>query len=176
MLRKLPVLLLAICFIASYGLAFWGLQIQKGKIRSEINERIKRLEDAGTLIHMKFTSAELKSKLQWKHSKEFKFNNKMYDIVFTEKHGDIISLWVILDHKETRINKKIRDLISKVMGNHSDAKEKQKLSQDYFKLLYFLDSTSPGLLSSLPGLHELNYSMDIYNSFKSSPPSPPPKG
>ncbi len=55
------------------------------------------------MVRLKFSKTEITTKLNWKHSKEFEFNNQMYDVVDKVVTRDSIRYWCWWDFKETEI-------------------------------------------------------------------------
>ena len=49
--------------------------------------------------------------LDWKHSKEFEYNGKMYDVISVQKGRDSISYTCWLDKEETELNIKLKTIL-----------------------------------------------------------------
>jgi hypothetical protein len=89
------------------------------------------------LVLLKFSKAETTTNLNWKHSKEFEFNNQMYDIVDKVVSKDSIHYWCWWDFEETKLNKQLDNLLAGVYQHDSKSKEKQDLVYKFYKSIYF---------------------------------------
>ncbi len=126
------------------------------------------------LILLKFTEKECQTKLNWEHSKEFEYNNQMYDIVATQMEGDTTYFWCWPDNEETELNKKLNDLLAYTLGKNPERKDAQNQLVDIFNLFYHFQS--------LENVHVFNQICPInsyytFSSiiFSSSPAVPPPE-
>ena len=61
---------------------------------------------------LKFTISEIHKTIQWKKQTEFKFKNKMYDVIYSESTCDLLVIWCVQDEKEDHINHSIEDWVS----------------------------------------------------------------
>lgn len=68
--------------------------------------------DKSELVLLKFKTEEINSKIEWEHSKEFKYHNKMYDIIETIFWGDSVVFHCWLDDEETQLNKTLFNLLT----------------------------------------------------------------
>ena len=55
--------------------------------------------DKSELVLFKFSKEETTTKLNWKHAKEFEFNQQMYDVVEKQVSKDSIHYWCWWDFK-----------------------------------------------------------------------------
>ena len=79
---------------------FW-LAHQRSEIRHEVRTTIKETVRKTDLVLLKFSTAELISPhIKWKHSKEFWYQDQMYDIIDTEIKNDSIYYWCWEDNAE----------------------------------------------------------------------------
>lgn len=132
--------------------------------------------DKSELILLKFTQTEINTKLNWKHSKEFEYNGKMFDIIEQETNGDTTSYLCWLDKAETKLNKQLRELVAIALGNNPQNQNQQKQLTHFIKSLYcnqlseikfhtpINTSTHPFLSKNFALLFQIN-----------SIPTPPPK-
>lgn len=112
------------------------MQYQKKEVKSEVKWKMIAGIDREELILLKFTEKEKDSLLNWKHSKEFEYQDNMFDVVETETVGDTTYYWVWWDHKETELNKQLDELIVQVLGNNPQKQEKQDQLIEFYKKLY----------------------------------------
>ena len=99
----------------------------------------------------------------------------MYDIADSRVVGDTTYYWCWWDYEETKLNKKLDDVVKLALGNNPNRQENHNRIQKFFKSLYFSElverkksiyNVADRLFSEQP---------DFYKSRKSSPPIPPPK-
>ena len=154
---------------------FTYLYYQKIQIRKEIKH--KMITDIGVdkLILFKFSMEESETKLNWEHSREFEFNNQMYDVIKSEVKGDTIHYWCWWDNEETILNKQLDHLVAIVLGNNPHKKEQKEMVVEFYKKLYYYNCSTV-ISACIKQLHiqyffyESNYAV-IYHS----PPVPPPQ-
>lgn len=175
-MKKLTgIFLIAIMLVPFTGTYLW-FQYQKKLIRKEVKEKIINSIDRQALVILKFTKAEITKKLKWEHSKEFEYKDQMYDIVETKTEGDTITYWCWPDHKETKLNKKLKILITKALGNNQQNKENQKRCQNFYKSLYHPGLSDFDGMFLLPRDNKIQiYFSSVLSNIYLSPPVPPPE-
>ncbi len=119
----------------------WGslgyLQLEKKKVQKSVKRKIMNGIPKEELIFMAFSSEDLSTKLNWKHSKEFELNGEMYDIVERRETADSAFYWVWWDKEETELNQQVKRIAAEIFGNAPDQQEKNKLVQSFYKSLFF---------------------------------------
>tara|TARA_R110002096_G_scaffold238027_3_gene429333 strand:+ start:26373 stop:26906 length:534 start_codon:yes stop_codon:yes gene_type:complete len=163
------------CFLAPIATTFIVLKIQKKQVKREVKWKMIAGIKKEQLVLLKFTEEEKHSKLNWKHSKEFEFNGEMYDITSSEVIGDTTYYWCWWDHEETKLNKQLDNLLAYTLGNNPKNQESKKRLHQFFKSLYFSESTEE---NSLAFQHEKQLcatTPNFYQSISKSPPIPPPE-
>jgi len=169
----------AIFLLLILAFPFWGFySFYKNEIH-QTRKQVKKLIMAGIekdeLTLLKFSINETKNILEWKHSKEFKYNNNMYDVVYRDTVGDTISYHCWKDDKETEIRFQFDTLLAKKMNDNNTRNSQGKKIIDYFKSLFFHSFNQNYLAQSVCsqmifGKYLLNYySVDLLIS------DPPPK-
>ena len=123
--------------IAPAVVTYSWLQQRKRAVKKEVKWKMIAGIDKNELVLLKFSKEEIATKLQWKHAKEFEFNNQMYDIVDKVVSKDSIQYWCWWDFKETKLNKQLDDLLVGVYQHDSKSKEKQDLLYKFYKSIYF---------------------------------------
>lgn len=123
--------------IAPAVVTYTWLHQRKRAIKKEVKWKMIAGIDKSELVLLKFSKAETVAKLKWKHSKEFEFNNQMYDIVDKVVSKDSIQYWCWWDFKETKLNKQLDNLLFSIYQNDSKSKEKQDLLYKFYKSIYF---------------------------------------
>ena len=122
--------------IAPAVVTYSWLQQRKRVVKKEVKWKMIAGIDKSELVLLKFSKAEMASKLKWKHSREFEFNNQMFDVVDIVVSKDSIKYWCWWDFKETKLNKQLDDLLVGVYENDSESEEKQNLVYKFYKSLY----------------------------------------
>lgn len=162
------------CLLAPIAVTFTFLHYRKNQVREGISQQIKVGIDKDELILLKFSEEESKNKLQWKHLKEFKFKNEMYDIVKSRIKGDSIYYWCWKDNEETKIDNKLNELTSLALGDDPPSRNSKKQFLHFYKLLFYTDKNLPSNVQFQPKQEHFFYS---FNSviFSPSPLHPPPQ-
>lgn len=122
--------------IAPAVVTYSWLQHRKRAVKKEVKWKMIAGIDKSELVLLKFSKAETSTKLKWKHSKEFEFNNQMYDVVDKITTKDSVKYWCWWDFEETRLNKQLDNLLVDVFQHDSKSKEKQDLVYKFYKSIY----------------------------------------
>jgi hypothetical protein len=165
---------LLICLVAPIVVTFTFLHYQKKQVRKEVKHQIIAGIDKSELVLLKFTEEESQSKLKWEHSREFEYNDQMYDIVETEIKWDTIYYWCWWDNKETKLNKQLDNLLANALENNPIKKDNQKRLTNFYKSLY---------CQQLPNWHWFSFQTEQMTTDYTSgyltifypPPVPPPE-
>lgn len=165
---------LLFCLAAPIAVTFTFLHHKKYQIRKEVKRQIISGLDKDELVLLKFTEDQSIAQLQWKHAKEFKFKDEMYDIIETQIKGDTIYYWCWWDHHETKLNKQLDELTSIVLGNDPPYSNTQKQLSNFLKSLICpkMDVSSP--VQGVSKRQRFAYGFD-YTFSSSPPPYPPPE-
>jgi hypothetical protein len=123
------------------------------------------------MIFNKKDITENKIDFKWIHSREFKYNGEMYDVVKKEENDKQLFLYCINDKKEEKLEeefaKKVED---------SSANTKYRQLSNHFNILLsepiFKDKLSFGPVYDFSFYNKLP---DCYNSINLDIPSPPPR-
>ena len=109
---------------------------------------------------------------RWIHSREFKFNGDMYDIVKKEENVKQLFLYCINDTKE----KKLEEEFEKVIHKNSTENKQRPVTYHHFNILFSEPIQSEKNSIALVYECELYYwRTDSYNSPYLEIPSPPPR-
>ena len=123
--------------IAPAVVTYSWLQQRKHAVKKEVKWKMIAGINKSELVLLKFSKAETTTNLNWKHSKEFEFNNQMYDIVDKVVSKDSIHYWCWWDFEETKLNKQLGNLLAGVYQHDSKSKERQDLVYKFYKSIYF---------------------------------------
>jgi hypothetical protein len=123
------------------------------------------------LIFNKRDIVENKIDFMWIHSREFKYNGDMYDIVKKEERDNLLYLYCINDKKEKKLEE---EFAKKIQDNSSNSKQRQ-LSNQLNILL-----SEPVQAETLSFTPVQDYRPEVarsnfYNSVQLDIPSPPPR-
>jgi len=175
-LKNTTVFLLLSCLLLDPAAGtFTWLHYKKMFVKKEVQQQIDDGIDKSKLVLLKFTEEETRTKLRWEHSREFEYNNKMYDIVEIKTVGDMFYYHCWYDHEETMLNRQMGELAGQVLGNDPSVVTEPVLPHSSLKSLYWLfscdqDMPSPELLNKQLSLFSYLFSQIILN-----PPTPPPQ-
>lgn len=173
-MRKNIIVILCCIALGSFSGTFFWYQIQKISIKKTISEYIDNGIEKEKLVLLKFTYADSETKLRWEHSKEFEYNNQMYDVVEIEYKNDSVYYLCWHDKEETAINNQIRKMAKFVLPNnikddHKDTKSQKNLGKN----LYCNASVKDKILLSNTTINYLVYPF-FYSSVCYTPLTPPP--
>jgi len=112
------------------------LNHQRYQIKREVKWKIIEGIDKSELVLIHLSKAEAKERLDWEHSKEFEFEGEMYDVVEFEEAPDSVKYWCWWDHEETALNQNLAEVVSNLLGNHPDKKEKEQKLISFYQSLF----------------------------------------
>lgn len=139
-LRAMRARLLAITWLFFLLVPFWLyfaiLQWEKEEVRHEVKEKIIEGMDRDELELLTFTKKESKN-LYWEHSKEFKYQGEMYDIVERRTTQDSVYFWCWWDREESRLNQKLTNLVSGKVHSSPEQKNNQKRYFQFVEHLFY---------------------------------------
>ena len=113
------------------------LQHHKRAIKKEVKWKMIAGIDKKELVFFEFSTYEINTKLRWQHSKEFEYNNQMYDVVEKKIVNGKTQLWCWLDSEETILNQKLQKLLTSVFSHDTKSKDKENQVFLFYKTLYF---------------------------------------
>lgn len=154
---------------------FGWLHLQKTVVKKEVKKQISAGIDKNDLLLLTFSKREARTRLRWEHSSEFEYKDQMYDVVETWTLGDTVYYWCWLDHKETKLNKQLKELADRASGKSKKIREKNERFIPFVKSLYFAgffrwNGSAPECLRE-----QVSYFSDSYSSITIRPPTPPPQ-
>lgn len=168
--NRFLVIFLIFCFLAPIKATLILLRNHKYESQLELLSNI----DSDELVLLEFSSKEAKTELDWKNGHEFEYNGLMYDVVETKTEGSITYYYAKPDHKETKFNKRVAQLLEVALRNSNPNKGYQKRVNNAKEITYY----SSYLILQYPPIRTLprvnNYIFN-YLSVSFPPPTPPPK-
>lgn len=172
---KLPfsiLLILIILFNTAGNIILFN--IKKKQIKSDIVRIIKSEQNPSNLEKISLTTTEY-SNLRFtdKNKKEFRFEGKMYDVVFYSKNEDIVQLYCINDEKEESLISKFCDSVSNLSEKRNQLHKTLQLFEKILTFEYFIEK--PARFIRVWVYSMLNNSDVQLLSSYSDVKSPPPK-
>lgn len=118
-----------------YGTWTW-LEHQKKKVKKAVKWRIIEGIDRSELVLLSFTRQESEVLLRWVHSREFEYNDEMYDVVESSIDEDSARYWCWWDYEETKLNRELRGIVSSLFGKSSNNKDKINNLISFYRALF----------------------------------------
>jgi hypothetical protein len=174
MLKKIISIFLIIVLFAPFWLTFSIYHLEKKTIKKSVKKLLISQLDENQLVTLKFSKDELYIKLRWEHSKEFEFNEVMYDIVKSEEKADSVTYLCWQDDEETALNRNFLDMLQSALQKDKKANKlfSQLVSAQFNYLLFefpFLGKNN--LYKTIFYFSQIN---NFYKSINISPSPPPP--
>ena len=151
------------------------LQHHKRAVKKEVKWKMIAGIDKKELVYFEFSTQEINTKLRWEHSKEFEYNNQMYDVVEKKIINGKTQLWCWLDSEETILNQKLQKLLTSVFSHDVKSKDKESKVFSFYKTLYFHEVFDWEPFVVLKKVIQLPFKNTIYNSLFNFILVPPPK-
>lgn len=109
----------------------------KNQIRKEIKKYIKNQVPDDQLVCIRHTPASA-SEFHWIHSREFRYNGTMYDVVTVKVISDnVIEYHCVTDHQETVLFKNLNKYVNSSMNSHKANSKAVNLLSLLLSSLYF---------------------------------------
>ncbi|WP_421871218.1 hypothetical protein [Marinoscillum sp.] len=139
MLNRISVATILLVALASPLLVgFVTTKIELAMVRKEVKHQMMAgiSKEKLTLIS---TTPATANQLDWEHSREFAYQQEMYDVVYTEVMGDTTHYWCWKDDKESRLNQELARLL------HQDSRQERQHKRSaqllvLYKSLYYQKS------------------------------------
>ena len=128
----LAILLISVILLPISG-TYLFFHFKEIQIKKEVNEFIQNKIEEKDIITLRFSDKEIKTRLVWKHSREFIFEGNMYDIVDQGVDGNMTWYRCYRDHKETRLYKEKEKRIARAIGNDPAQKKQSERTKQIFK-------------------------------------------
>lgn len=177
-MKKLTAIVLFACLLFPFVGSYFLLKHEQKMVKRAVKHKIIEGVDRSELVYMKFSLADSKNKLDWKHSKEFKYKGEMYDIVEKEIQGDSIAYWLWWDHEETALYQKLNLLLAGINDYDADSQKKNTKNNiwNFAKKLYSQNSKPTRVEDTASLLHQTQTPyLKNWTSIYIETPAPPPK-
>ncbi len=167
------ILFLLLLLFQSTGY-FLFFKIQQHQIRHEIKHQMKAgvPETELVLLKIPLSTQENRNEFQRIHSKEFRYQGKMFDVVRQENQDGTTWFYCICDEKETllfsHLDEQVKNKMKNLPGNE---KQRERLLQ-WHNTLYFAENKTLILVDP----YCIDRSTPYYFHFKNweQPPDTPP--
>ena len=169
------IIIVLLALLAPAAVTYLWFNFQKAMVKHEVKRKMISGISNDDLVLLKLTKEQSITLLRWEHSKEFEYNDQMYDVVKQEQKDDTIYYWCWLDHEETKLNKQLTKLINKSLNSDPQRKEKtERLFSFYRSLFYQFDGYVN--YDHPPQKSRINSTGFFqYESRSIPPPTPPPQ-
>ena len=139
MYKTSPLIFLLILLLP-LGSSYISFKLKQYKVHKSIKKQIKKGVSEKDLVLLKIpNSLEAISNPRFKriHSKEFKYEGEMYDIIKQEIKGDTTWYWCVWDKEETALFSNLQELVDKAMSNNSKQQTDKNNLSSYLNSLFF---------------------------------------
>lgn len=173
MKKRFTGILLFLCLATPFAVTFLCVQVQKKQIRRSVKHQMMEGMDRDQLVLLTFDRQTAARELRWKHAKEFEYRGRMYDIVESERQGEVTRYWCWPDDEETELNGKVREIAAIALGQHPQNQDNQLRLIDFCKSLYH-SPPRPWQAECLVDREDFQAFSPLFHQFNSPPPGPPP--
>jgi len=176
MKMKIPGIIAFILLFQSVGY-FIVFEIRQAIIHEQTKERIEKNIPDCELVIFKISlnaKSDHKTTLQRINKKEFRFHNRMYDIVRQKTCNDTVWYYCISDEEETTLFSDLDSLIKQQQESNPNHKNQQKQQDRFFSLLYDLQLIGHKAFISQNRILMYHFTADII-SYSYETVKPPPK-
>lgn len=135
-MKKSVSISLIILLIVPFWLSLTLLHFEKKEAQKEAKWAILNGLEKEKLVSLRFSRDEIKTMLKWKHDKEFRYKDIMYDIVRSEETPDSVFYWCWEDTRESLIEFEINNLLAQNDGKSGNKGELSKRLNQFFSNLY----------------------------------------
>ncbi len=173
-MKKFVLLVLISSILFPSWLFIASMEFQRKAIQREIKKSIIPHLSENQLVKIGLLKSEKNLILIWKHSTEFEFNGRMFDVVKTKLSSDSIYYFCWEDKKETELNNNLKIFVAKTLEHNEQESGKLIRLQNFLSSFYYEDSD---LYLYINQEQNNEYELfDIPILQQSFPPhSPPPK-
>lgn len=137
-MKQLISWIILLLFLTNIGGFFYVFKIKEYAIKKEIKTKIKKDVPKDELCTFIITDAN-SHKFEWEHSKEFRFNGMMYDVVYKTVNDDgTTTLECVSDVQETQLFKDLNNYLVKEITNQNNGKHPLVEFHNFLNNLIFI--------------------------------------
>ena len=174
-LKNIGIFVLFIAVTAPIFITFLSYNLQVKKIKKQVKHHLIQNTPKDKLVAFEF---DMKSKkflsLKWKHSREFEYNSKMFDIVEADTLGNTVKYICFPDKQETALNQQLKDLLNARYANDEPTKNNARLITSFIRSLFPIDYSSMLCFNRKFSKHKFIFQNGYYQSILLEVNSPPP--
>lgn len=139
-LKIIGIIILLMALVNPMYYAYVGYHVELKKIKKEVKHQLisNTLKDDLVAFRFNMESESFKS-LHWKHSREFQYKGKMFDIVEADTLKGYVNYLCFPDKQETALNEEFNDLLNERYASDRPSNNKQKLLSNFVKSLFIED-------------------------------------
>ena len=127
------------------------------------------------LVEFRFSEEEERTQVEWEHAKEFEYRGEMYDVVSVEVKGDTSYYWCWKDHKETKLNEQLNQLVASALEHNPRGREDESRLLAFFDSLYFIAPAEQTTFEIQETRKRYFFVQIVYQFVFRSPPVSPPE-
>lgn len=146
MKKQILAILLLVSLILPAVVNYFWTQQRITVVKRETKQMIAKA-NFDQLIVFQFSKEETLH-LNWKHSHEFEYQNKMYDVVKQTTKGDSIQYNCWLDKEETALNLKLKTLLVDIYQKDIPLQKQKRSFYQFYKSLYFVENKDVNLIKN----------------------------
>lgn len=140
-LKSIGIIVLLFALVNPIYYAYVGHYVALKKIKKEVKTNLIFNTPKEDLVTFQFTIGSEKFKsLDWKHSQEFEFQGKMYDIVEADTVNDVVHYLCFPDKQETALNNEFKQLLNERYAKDEPTNNKQRMLSNFVKSLFLQES------------------------------------
>lgn len=173
-LNKLISIILLTGLILPGLFSLVSFNYNKYQIKKQVKKEIIKGFDKSELSLISISKHQKNTKLQWIHSKEFRYNGEMYDIVKLIETPDSIHYYCWWDKEETELNNKISNVLNHIFSDNPQSKKMLSKSFSFLGVFYEIVKVFDSLINE-------SYLLMYFHSSESTisqsckPITPPPQ-
>lgn len=174
LIQRIAIILLSLSLFAPAIITISCLKYQKTKVRKQVKRMLMKEANPHELVEFTFHLKDTSTLLRWEHSKEFEYNQQMYDIVERTYVGDSVTYLCWWDHAETALNKELAAIVFNMLSQNPVKSKAQDKWLFFYKSLF-----CPSNVYVLAKQFELKSEspfryLHFLSGIKLKPPFPPP--
>tara|TARA_Y100000310_G_scaffold343779_1_gene452982 strand:- start:2398 stop:2931 length:534 start_codon:yes stop_codon:yes gene_type:complete len=173
--RNLSAIVLIAALISPMFGTLYVIKLERRSIKREVKHRMME-EISKDRLKLLISHPDNESEFDWEHSREFEFQEEMYDVVYSETKGDSTFYWCWEDHEESELNQELTRILLNTLNQKQSNNSRDLQLISYFKSFYTEQEQAfdCSISSRTVELSEKLYSIN-YTSIQLSLESPPPQ-
>jgi|GEM_PF-2347332 len=163
-------------FLAPFSGTYFYLQYESWRIQRQVEIRVEAGIPVDSLVSLCFLTRDLNHLLHWEHSREFVYQEQMYDVVSQSMRGDSTLFRCWWDREETAVRHAAHDFLAMAYRTQAPGKTSPGFFPDYYKNLFSPTAIGLRVLPSEFAISKGPISgHKAWESVSFRPPWPPPE-